>query len=322
MKLQRYLIRRILQLIPVVLTVIIINFLLIKTAPGDAASALAGENALPEQLEAVRVRYGLDRPIHEQLFIYVSSVLQGDLGESFRFREPVLTVILRYAGPTLLLVATGLVLAVGLGTLIGTFMARRAGGPMDVTVSILSVVSYSIPSFWLGLGLILLFSVYLKWLPAAGMRDIMGPRSGLPMVLDVARHLLLPALTLSLVWMGQYIRLARGSVLAVLNEDFVKTARAVGFSPSFILFRVALRNAMLPVVSVLGLQLGLLLSGSVLIETVFSWPGIGRMLYEAILARDTALIMGTYIFIAVMVTIASLLTDLAYAILDPRIDYA
>jgi peptide/nickel transport system permease protein len=311
-----------LQLIPVVLTVIVINFLLIKTAPGDAASALAGENALPAQLEAVRERYGLNRPVHEQLFIYMGRVLQGDLGDSFRFREPVLDVILRYSGPTLLLVATGLVLAVGLGTLIGTFTARRAGGPLDVTVSILSVISYSIPSFWLGLGLILLFSVYLKWLPAAGMRDIMGPRSGLPMVMDVARHLLLPALTLSLVWMGQYIRLARGSVLAVLNEDFVKTARAVGFSPFFILFRVALRNAMLPVVSVLGLQLGLLLSGSVLIETVFSWPGIGRMLYEAILARDTALIMGTYIFIAVMVTVASLLTDLAYAVLDPRIDYA
>lgn len=322
MKLQRYLVRRVLQLIPVVLVVVVGNFLLIQAAPGDAASALAGENAQPAQLEAVRQRYGLDRPMYEQLFIYLGSVLQGDLGQSFRFGEPVLTVILRHTGPTLLLVGTGLVLAVGLGTLIGTFMARRAGGPLDVTTSILSVVSYSIPSFWLGLGLILLFSIYLKWLPPAGMRNIMGPKTGLPMVLDVARHLVLPALTLSLVWMGQYIRLARNSVLEVLNEDFVKTARAVGFSPAFVLFRVSLRNAMLPIVSVVGLQLGLLLSGAVLIETVFTWPGLGRMLYEAILARDTALIMGTYIVIAVMVTVASLLTDLAYAALDPRIDYA
>lgn len=321
MQLQRYVARRVLQLIPMVLVVIVLNFVLMQLAPGDVAYIMAGEEPNPEYLAMIREKYGLDRPLHEQLFKYLANVLQGDLGRSYRYRQPVLEVIGRHIGPTLLLMLTSLLVAFSVGTIIGTLIAPKAGSPVDVTVSSLGVVSYSIPVFWLGLMLILVFAVRLKWLPFGGMRSVLGPKEGLPMLLDVLRHLALPALTLSAVWLGQYIRLARSSVMQVLNEDFITSVRAVGFSSGTILTRHALRNAFLPIISVFGLQVGLALGGAVLTETVFSWPGLGRMVYEAILARDIPLMMGTYIVLSVCVAAASLITDLVYASLDPRVEY-
>jgi peptide/nickel transport system permease protein len=320
-QLQKYLVRRLLQLIPVILVVIVLNFVLMQLAPGDITYILAGEEPDPEYVEYLRHKYGLDRPIHEQLFVYMGRVLQGDLGDSYRYREPVLSVIGRHLAPTLLLMITSLFMASVIGTAIGTFLAPRAGSPTDVTVSILAVSSYSIPVFWLGLMLILLFAIRLDWFPVSGMYDVLRSNKGIDRVLDVLYHLVLPALTLSLVWLGQYVRLARSSVLQVLNEDFITAVRAVGFRPNTILVHHALRNALLPIVSVLGIQLGLAIGGAVLTETVFAWPGLGRVIYEGILARDTPLIMGAYVVMSVCVALASLLADLLYASLDPRVVY-
>ena len=319
MRLPRYILFRILQLIPVILVVIVVNFVLIYLAPGDIAITLAGEDADPQYMEHIRELYGLDAPLPEQLLRYVGQVVRGDLGLSFRSRAPVIGEIMRQVPATLLLVGLSLVLAVLAGTWLGTLAARRPGSPFDVIATTLSVGLYSIPVFWLGLMLILVFGVSFGWFPISGMYSMGGPRGGLPLVVDVLKHLALPVLTLSAVWFGQYVRLARTSVEAVMNEDYITTVRAIGFPPRRILLHYAQRNALLPVVTVFGLQMGLVLTGAVLTETVFSWPGLGRMIYEAILARDTPIIMGGYIIMSVCVALASLLTDLVYAVLDPRV---
>jgi len=321
MRIQRYLVWRFAQFVPVVFIVVVMNFMIMKLAPGDAAYYMAGESADPAYIERVRREYGFDRPIHEQLWLYLTRVAQGDLGRSTRFGQPVVDVIGSRLGPTLLLAGTSLLLAATLGTLIGTIVARRAGSAVDIATSVVAVVTFSIPVFWLGLMMILAFAITNRWFPVSGMRSILGPREGWGYVVDVARHLVLPATTLALVWLGQYVRLARTSVLQVLSEDFITTARAAGFSERAILIRHALRNALLPIVSVIGLQVGLLLGGAVLTETVFAWPGIGRVVYEALLARDTPLIMGVFIVTSVCVALASLVTDLVYAALDPRVVY-
>ncbi len=319
MRLRRYVLLRALQLIPVTLVVIVINFLLIHLAPGDVSIILAGENPDPAYLEAVRERYGLDRPFLEQLWRYLVQVGSGDLGLSFRSREPVLGEILDRVPATLLLVGTSLTLSVVLGTWIGAWIARRPGSALDSAVSASAVALFSVPVFWLGLMLILLLSVRLPIFPAMGMASVDGPRGGIGRVLDVAQHLVLPALALMTVSNGQYVRLARTAVAEAMGESYVTTARAIGFPERTVLMHYALRNALLPVVTVLGLQLGLILTGAVLTETVFSWPGLGRLLYDAILARDTPVIMGAFVVMSATVALASLVTDLVYAALDPRV---
>ncbi len=319
MQLPRYLLFRLLQLVPLVLIVIVLNFALIHLAPGDVASVLAGETADPVYLEQVRATYGLDRPFPEQLLRYVTQVLSGDLGRSYRSHTPVLDEILARVPATLLLVGTSLALSVTLGTAIGTWIARKPGSWLDTLVSTIGVSLFSVPVFWLGLMLVLFFAVSYRWLPSSGMTTVGGPREGLPWVLDVARHMVLPVLTLSTVWIGQYVRLARTAVVDVLSETYITTVRAIGFPESRIIRHDALRNALLPVVTVFGLQLGLVLTGAVLTETVFSWPGLGRLIYEAILARDTPIVMGAFILMSFTVALAALVTDLVYAALDPRV---
>ena len=320
MRLRRYLILRLLQLIPVIFVVIVLNFVLIHLAPGDVSVTLAGEDVDPVYMQHVRELYGLDRPFLEQLWRYLVQVGQGDLGLSYRSREPVVTEILRRVPATLLLVGTALLFAVAIGTTVGTMVANRQGSLSDTATSALAIGFYSIPVFWLGLMLILLFGVELRWLPTSGMYSLIGPRDPLGRALDVAIHLVLPALALSTVWIGQYLRLARTSVVSVMSENYITTVRAIGFRPRTVLLHYALRNALLPVVTVLGLQMGLVLTGAVLTETVFSWPGLGRLIYDAILARDTPIIMGSYIAMSITVALASLITDLVYAALDPRVE--
>ena len=319
MRLRRYVLLRALQLIPLTLVVIVINFVLIHLAPGDVAEILAGETPDPAYLAAVRERYGLDRPFAEQLWRYLVQVGSGDLGLSFRSREPVLGEILARVPATLLLVGTSLLLSVVLGVWIGAWIARRPGSALDSAVSASAVALFSVPVFWLGLMLILLFSVRVPLFPAMGMASVDGPREGVGRILDVARHLVLPALALMTVSVGQYVRLARSAVAETMGESYVTTVRAIGFPERTVLMHYALRNALLPVVTVLGLQLGLILTGAVLTETVFSWPGLGRLLYDAILARDTPVIMGAFVVMSVTVALASLVTDLVYAALDPRV---
>lgn len=320
MRLRRYVAGRVLQLIPVTLVVIVLNFLLIHLAPGDVSIILAGENADPAYLAEVRQRYGLDRPFLEQLWRYLVQIGSGDLGLSFRSRQPVLGEILERVPATLLLVGTSLALSVAIGTCVGTLIARRPGSPLDAGVSTLAVALFSVPVFWFGLMLILLFSVRYPILPSMGMTSVDAPPDAVGRVLDVAQHMVMPVLALMTVTVGQYIRLARTAVAEVMGESYIATARAVGFPDRTVLLRYALRNALLPVVTVLGLQLGLVLTGAVLTETVFSWPGLGRMIYEAILARDTPIIMGAFIVMSITVALASLVTDLIYAALDPRVN--
>lgn len=319
MRLPRYFLFRLLQMFPIALFIVIINFALIHTAPGDVSILLAGEGADPEYMAQVRENYGLDKPLYQQLGAYIGQLLQGDLGLSFRTREPVIGIIAERIPATLLLAGTALVLASVAGVAIGAIMARRPGSALDTAVTTLSISLFSIPVFWLGLMLILLFAVTLKWLPSSGMASIAGPREGIGYVLDVAKHMILPVASLSAIWLGQYVRLARASVSETLAEPYVTTARAIGYPERRVMTRFALRNAMLPIVTVLGLELGLLLSGAVLTETVFSWPGLGRLIYEAILSRDTPVIMGAFLIMSFTVMLAALLTDLLYAALDPRV---
>ena len=319
MRLRRYVLFRVLQLIPVTLVVIVLNFLLIHLAPGDVAIILAGDAADPAYLATIRTRYGLDLPFHDQLWRYLVQVGSGDLGISFRSREPVFNEIMSRVPATLLLVGTSLLLSVVLGTWIGTWIARRPGSALDSWVSAGAVALFSVPVFWLGLMLVLLFSVRIPLLPGMGMASVDGPREGFGRVLDIAQHLVLPVLALMTVSVGQYVRLARSAVAEVMGESYITTARAVGYPERTILMRHALRNALLPVVTVLGLQLGLMLTGAVLTETVFSWPGLGRLIYDAILARDTPVIMGAFIAMSITVALAALVTDLVYAALDPRV---
>ncbi|WP_210490876.1 ABC transporter permease [Microvirga antarctica] len=319
MRLRRYFIHRLLQVLPVALIIIVINFLLIHLAPGDVSILLAGEDADPAYMAAVRERYGLDKSFFDQLIAYLGQILQGDLGISYRTREPVFDVLMERVPATLLLAGTSLVIAAVLGTWIGTAIARRPGSLADTVVATFSISLFSIPVFWLGLMLILFFAVQLRWLPSSGMISIGGPRDGFARIMDIVWHMILPVAALSTVWLGQYIRLARTSVAEVLSESYVTTARSIGFSEPYVLFHHGLRNALLPIVTVLGLELGLLLTGAVLTETVFSWPGLGRLIYEAILARDTPIIMGAFIVMSFTVMLASLATDIAYAALDPRV---
>lgn len=319
MRLLRYFLSRLLQMFPIALFIVVINFALIHLAPGDVSILLAGEGADPEYMQSVRETYGLDKPLYQQLGAYIGQLLQGDLGLSFRTREPVIGIIAERVPATLLLAGTALVISSVLGVAIGAVMARRPGSAIDTAVTTLSISLFSIPVFWLGLMLILLFAVTLRWLPSSGMMSIAGPREGVGYILDVARHMILPVLSLSAVWLGQYVRLSRASVSETLSEPYVTTARAIGFSERRVMTRFALRNAMLPIVTVLGLELGLLLSGAVLTETVFSWPGLGRLIYEAILSRDTPVIMGAFLIMSFTVMLAALLTDMLYAALDPRV---
>ena len=319
MRLLRYFLSRLLQMFPIALFIVVINFALIHLAPGDVSILLAGEGADPEYMQSVRETYGLDKPLYQQLGAYIGQLLQGDLGLSFRTREPVIGIIAERVPATLLLAGTALVISSVLGVAIGAVMARRPGSAIDTAVTTLSISLFSIPVFWLGLMLILLFAVTLRWLPSSGMMSIAGPHEGLGYILDVARHMILPVLSLSAVWLGQYVRLSRASVSETLAEPYVTTARAIGFSERRVMTRFALRNAMLPIVTVLGLELGLLLSGAVLTETVFSWPGLGRLIYEAILSRDTPVIMGAFLIMSFTVMLAALLTDMLYAALDPRV---
>jgi peptide/nickel transport system permease protein len=319
MRLPRYLLLRLLQLVPLVLVVIVLNFALIHLAPGDVASLLAGETADPVYLAQVRETYGLDRPFPEQLARYFAQVLSGDLGRSYRSHAPVLDEIMERVPATLLLIGTSLLLSVTLGTAIGAWLARRPGTWIDAAVSSAAVSLFSVPVFWLGLMLVLFFSVRHRWLPSSGMATAGGPREGLARMLDVATHLVLPAIALSTVWVGQYVRLARTTVLDVMAETYITTVRAIGFPERRIVRHDALRNALLPIVTVFGLQLGLVLTGAVLTETVFSWPGLGRLIYEAILARDTPIVIGAFVLMTFTVAIAALVTDLVYAALDPRV---
>jgi peptide/nickel transport system permease protein len=316
-----FIVRRLLQVIPVVLAIAALNFLLLHLAPGDAADIIAGQmgHATVEFTEGLRRQFGLDRPLYEQFFIYMGRLLMFDLGMSHLQQVPVIDLILDRLPATLILMVTAVMIAVIVGVVLGIGAARRQGTLADNLISTLALVVYAIPAFWLGLMLIVLFSIKLNLLPSGGMMSIGAGLTGFAQVLDVAWHLVLPATTLGLFYVAVYTRLMRASMLEVYGMDFITTARAKGLSEWKISWTHAARNALLPVVTLCGVQIGHLLGGSILVETVFGWPGLGRLVFDALLQRDLNLLLGILFVSSMIVVLANLFVDLLYGFLDPRI---
>jgi peptide/nickel transport system permease protein len=312
----RFVLRRLLGAVPLLLGVVVVNFTLIQLAPGDPVSILVGDfPAPPEYLAQMRHDFGLDQPLPIRLLRYLQQLAEGNLGYSFANRQPVGALILDRLGATLTLTLTALALASLLGVVLGFLAARWRGGWVDRGVQIVSLVGYSVPEFWLGQLLILLFAVWLGWLPAQGARSLRG----VPGLLDQLRYLVLPASALSLRYLALISRIARAALIEVLGADYVLAARARGVRERRVLFVHALRNAAAPVLTVIGYNLGFVLAGSALIETVFGWPGIGRLLYTSISQRDTPVMLGILLLVSASVVVVNLLTDLLHRAIDPRV---
>jgi peptide/nickel transport system permease protein len=317
-----YVARRLLASIPLLLAVVTVNFFLVRLAPGDPITMIIGEVGQYDEkfIEEVRARFGLNRPLLEQYVSYVVRALQGDLGVSFYFdQQPVLSVVLSRLPQTLVLLALGYSFALVLGIFLGSRAARHPYSLTDNLASVVGLFGYSIPSFWLGMLLILAFSVNLGWFPVGGMMDVRAPSAGLAMVGDRLRHLVLPAIALGAFHLALVTRLTRGSMLEVLQLDYITAARSKGLRERDVYQKHALRNALLPVITAAGYTVGFLFAGSVLVETVFAYPGMGRLLYQALLARDFPLMLGVLIVVSMAVIVSNLATDLVYGKVDPRI---
>ncbi|HEX9568673.1 MAG TPA: ABC transporter permease [Rhodospirillales bacterium] len=316
-----FVLRRLIQVVPVVLAITAMNFLLLQMAPGDAADILSGQmgHATLEFTQQIRQEFGLDRPLHEQFLIYIGKLLVFDLGISHLQQLPVIDLILDRLPATLILMISAIFIAVVAGIGLGVAAARREGTVADNAISVSALIVYATPSFWLGLMLIVLFSIKLDVLPSGGMMQIGAGLTGLAHVLDVTWHLILPAMTLGLFYVAIYTRLMRASMLEVYGLDFIVTARAKGLSEGSVAWTHAARNALLPVVTLAGVQIGHLLGGSILVETVFGWPGLGRLVFDALLQRDLNLLLGILFVSSVVVVFANLIVDLVYGLLDPRI---
>ncbi|MEI8324953.1 MAG: ABC transporter permease [Betaproteobacteria bacterium] len=321
MKWVRVLLSRSSQALAMVLAVVVLNFVLMHAAPGDPVQTIAGASGgmSPELMAELRAQYGLDQPLPVQLGVYLGKVLHGDLGYSYFFNLPVAALIAERVPATLLLVLSSVLCAFLLGTALGVLSSRKPNGMLSQLITLLSLLGFAAPVFWLGIMLVILFASVLPILPVAGMRSVDASGGGWRDLLDIGYHLILPTFTLSLVYLAQYSRLARSSMLEVLGSDFIRTARAKGLSERVVLYKHALRNALLPVVTVLGLQFGNVLAGAILVETVFNWPGLGRLAFESVLRRDYPTILGALLFSSMVVVVMNLVTDLAYRLIDPRI---
>jgi len=319
---KRYIGKRALSGLLVVLLSVCFNFTLIRLAPGDPIRIMAGmDNPNEAQIALLRAKYGLDKSIPEQFVMFLKQIAQGDLGYSYVSDQPVVDMILEKVGPTITLTLTALIFAVTLGTLIGVYAARKNGSWFDKMVCNVSYIFDATPGFWLGLMMIIVFASYLKLLPTSGMVSLRNNYTGIKYVLDVAKHLVLPISTMVLTQMPYYFRIARSSVLQAMAEDYVTTFRATGMKEGRIFNKYVLRNAILPTVTVVGMRMGFLLSGSVLIETVFAWPGMGRLMFTSIGKRDYPLLTGIYLVTSLMICVAMILVDILYGFIDPRIRY-
>lgn len=319
--LSRYVARRLLQTVPVVLGVVILNFLLLQLAPGDLATVLAGEagGAPKEYIDQLRQRFGQDQPVLVQLFNYLRNLAVLDLGYSFRQSAPVLNLLLARLWPTLLLMGATLLVSLSLGVGMGLLAALWVRTWKDHVISVAAIIFYATPLFWIGLMLILVFSIHFGWFPTSGMEDVVAFNEGFARAVDIAHHLVLPTITLSMFYLALYARLMRASMLEQRGLDYVTTARAKGIPERTIIVRHVFRNALLPVVTMAGIQFGSLLGGSVVVESVFAWPGLGQLAYQSLFARDFNLLLGIFFLSACLVVIVNLLVDLIYVLLDPRI---
>ena len=318
----RYIALRLIKTALTVVAVVVLSFFLIRLAPGDAATVMAGQAGYADEafIKSLRAEYGLDQPLPVQFWKYAQAVAHGDLGTSYVRRQPVLTVIMERLPNTLLLDAFALVVAITGGVWLGGLAARRPGSAGDNAVSVLAMIFYAVPQFWLGMMMVLLFAVWFAVLPPFGIETMGADYTGLARVGDVAEHMILPGVTLALYYMASYARLTRAAMIEVAEQDFVKTARAKGISERQVSRHHILRNALIPLVTYAGLQASLLVGGSVLIENVFSWPGVGTLAYDAVQSRDNPLLLGIFIVTAILVSLFNLVTDIAYSIVDPRVE--
>lgn len=316
------LLNRLLQGAALVLAVVVLNFLLVHAAPGDPVETIAGvSGGMSEEVKAqLRAQYGLDKPLWMQLGIYLGNVLSGDLGYSFFFNLPVASLIGDRVPATLLLMLTAVISAFLIGTTLGVLSSRKPNGWLSQFINTLSLLGFAAPVFWTGILLVILLASVFPIFPISGMRSVDTTDIGtLSQMLDVLHHLVLPATSLGLIYLAIYSRLARASMLDVLGADYIRTARAKGLADRVVLYKHALRNAMLPMVTMLGLQFGNVLAGAILVETVFNWPGLGRLASESVLRRDYPTILGVLLFSSMLVVIMNLVTDYCYRLIDPRI---
>lgn len=317
----RYLVRRLLQVPPMLLGIVVFTFVLIHAAPGDPIVALAGEYGNEAYYEAMRAKFGLDRPLPEQLLIYLANLARGDLGYSYTYGRPVIQVILDRMPTTLLLMGTALFLATTVGIGLGVVAARQQYAIADSSVTILALLGYALPVFWLAQLMIYFLAWQLGWFPVHGLTSTRVRYTGARLALDIGHHLILPAGALAVQQIALISRLTRAGMRDVLNEPYVLSARARGFTERRVLLRHTLRGALLPVVTVVGGRVGFLFAGAVLTESVFAWPGLGRLLLDATLARDYPILMGMFILVSLAIVLANLITDVVYVLLDPRINF-
>ena len=307
----RYIIRRLFQAVPIVLAIIVLNFFLLNMAEGDAVDVLAGEagSATPEYMAELRAKFGLDQPLPVQLLVYLKNIISLDLGYSFRHDMPVSVLIVDRFWPTLLLMVSTIILAVLFGILLGLLAAINLNTWKDAVISVFALITYATPLFWVGLMMIVVFSINLRWFPTSGMENIAAFYEGFDRFVDIAHHLVLPTITLSLFYLALYTRLMRASMLEQYGQDYVVTARAKGLPERRITFGHVLRKALLPVVTMAGVQVGALIGGSVIVESVFAWPGLGMLAFESLFARDLNLLLGIFLISSVLVVVVNLIVD-------------
>ncbi len=316
--------RTALHAVPTILGIIVLDFLLLQLMPGDAADVIASESgiATAETMAALRERFGLDQTVLTQLMNFLGHLVRFDLGFSPRYNMPVVDMIMARLPGTLMLMVTALSFALILGIVAGSVMAAWAGRWPDRVLSVVVLLFYSMPGFWVGLMAVVLFSVKLGWLPSDGSMTVGANFGVFATIGDRLAHLVLPALALASFFVAVYARLTRAAMLEVQRQDFMRTAQAKGLHPFFIQLRHALRNALIPVTTVAGMHLGNLLGGAVVVETLFGWPGMGRLALEAVLARDFSILLGVLLMSSLLVILANMLIDLLHAWLDPRIGAA
>lgn len=299
-----------------------LTFFLIRYAPGNPIKVLAGtDNPNTELIDHLTIRHGLDKPLPVQFIYYVKNVLKGDLGYSYMSNRPVATLIAEKIFPTILLSLTASILSVLIGTFLGICAARKAGSLLDRIMCGISYFFDALPGFWLGLILILIFASKLKLLPTSGMYDLRADYEGFRRILDIMKHMVLPISTLIIIQSPAYFRVVRSSVIQTMSEDFILTLRATGMSESRIFNKYILRNAIIPTVTMFSLSLAFMIGGVTLTEIVFAWPGMGRLIMDAITRRDYPLLTGIYLMISISICIVMIITDIIYALIDPRIRF-
>ena len=318
----RFIVRRVIQSVILIFVLIVVNFFLIHLAPGDPVVYLAGQSGDEQYYALIRAKFGLDKPLLIQLWVYLTNILRGDLGFSLSYQQSVAAVIFSRVPATFLLAGSAIVVATVGGMVLGVEAARRENSLFDRAATTFALFTNSFPSFSIGQILLLFFALYLGLFPAQGISSVNQNLTGAAYLFDLLTHLVLPVLTLAVIEIALIMRLTRTEMLNILNENFITTARAKGVSERKVFYAHALRNALLPIVTVVGANLGMILSGAVLVETVFAYPGLGRLMIEVIAARDYPVLMGLFLLISVSVVVVNFLTDITYTLLDPRIKYS